>query len=536
MAAHKPSINHPFTEGPANPEDIGREAEKSAWLSRAARSQSRPIGRRGVLTLTGFGIKIRMQSGHLEIEDGIGPERRRIRLARIGHNLKRLVCISEDGYVSLSALKWLAGVGASFTMLSRTGRLLFITGPTAPSDVRLRRSQALAHSSGSALLIARELIDQKLAGQGDVARHKLLAVQCADKIHRYRSELAEADTIERVRLVESLAAAAYWSAWRTLPIRFPRQIESRLPAHWKVFGTRVSPLTGSPRTAVNPPNAMLNFLFALLESESSLAAAVLGMDPALGVLHVDTKARNSLSCDLMEAVRWHVEAFLLDWIMREPLKREWFFEMGDGNCRLTASFATQLSQTAPMWGRAVAPFAEWVTRALWSSSAKLARESAPATRLTQQFKREAKGAPPLPRPIRAPRRDNICRGCGKTIQDGRTNCASCAVGDATKNMLDAAKMGRQTANGPEAQVKRASTQRKNALGQHAWKSSDQPVWLTEKVYSERVQPVLAAMPASAIARRILVSRWYAGRIREGYRPHPRHWQALAELVGVSANA
>jgi hypothetical protein len=40
-------------------------------------------------------------------------------------------------------------------------------------------------------------------------------------------------------------------------------------------------------------------------------------------------------------------------------------------------------------------------------------------------------------------------------------------------------------------------------------------------------------PASAIARTISVSRWYAGRIREGYRPHPRLWQALAGLVGVS---
>jgi hypothetical protein len=24
-----------------------------------------------------------------------------------------------------------------------------------------------------------------------------------------------------------------------------------------------------------------------------------------------------------------------------------------------------------------------------------------------------------------------------------------------------------------------------------------------------------------------------GRIRQGYRPHPRHWKALAELVNVS---
>ncbi len=27
---------------------------------------------------------------------------------------------------------------------------------------------------------------------------------------------------------------------------------------------------------------------------------------------------------------------------------------------------------------------------------------------------------------------------------------------------------------------------------------------------------------------------YAGRIREGCRPHPRHWQALAQLVGLQA--
>ena len=26
---------------------------------------------------------------------------------------------------------------------------------------------------------------------------------------------------------------------------------------------------------------------------------------------------------------------------------------------------------------------------------------------------------------------------------------------------------------------------------------------------------------------------HAGRIREGYRPHPRHWETLWELVGIS---
>jgi CRISPR-associated endonuclease Cas1 len=428
-----------------------------------------PIGRRGVLTLTGFGIKIRMQAGHLEIEDGIGPERRTIRLARVGHNLKRLVCISEDGFATLAALKWISDIGASFVMLNRTGRVLFVTGPNAPSDVRLRRAQAVAHTSGAALRISRELIDQKLAGQEQVARSKLNAHQCADKIHCYRSELAEADDLNRVRLVESRAAAVYWLALRSLPIIFPTRDQPQIPTHWRVFGTRASPLTGSPRLAVNPPNAILNYLYSLLESEARLAAAALGLDPGLGMLHVDTKARDSLACDLMESVRPHVDAFLLDSFVGQPLKRQWFFEQSDGNCRLMASFTAQLSETAPMWGRAVAPFAEWVTRALWSSSARLAREPAPPTRLTQRIKREAKGAPPLPPPIRAPRRDNLCPECGGTIRSESTKCAHCAIGDATDNMLDAALIGRQTANAPSAQLKRANTQRRNALAQHAWK-------------------------------------------------------------------
>jgi hypothetical protein len=98
-------------------------------------------------------------------------------------------------------------------------------------------------------------------------------------------------------------------------------------------------------------------------------------------------------------------------------------------------------------------------------------------------------------------------------------------------MIDAARFGRQKANKPQAQAKRAETQRRNALAQHAWKPSDQPEWLTEQFYVEKVQPLLSKISASIIAREISVSRWYAGRIREGYRPHPRHWRALAQLVG-----
>jgi len=63
----------------------------------------------------------------------------------------------------------------------------------------------------------------------------------------------------------------------------------RVPERWRIFGSRMSPLTRSPRLAVNPPNAMLNYSICNLESEARLAISELGLDPGIGFLHSDTR-------------------------------------------------------------------------------------------------------------------------------------------------------------------------------------------------------------------------------------------------------
>jgi CRISPR-associated endonuclease Cas1 len=504
----------------------------SKTVSQLSQSHNSLIHRHGVITLYGYGIQVRVDRGHLLLEDGIGADRRHYRLPRVGHNLKRLVLIGSDGMVSLSALRWLADQKAAFVMLERDGSVLATTGPVRPSDARLRRAQAMSSQSGAAVQIARELIDQKLAGQERVARYKLLTTQTADTISRYRAELVDADSPEAIRQVESLAAGAYWSAWHTLPITFPRKDESRVPDHWRAFGARVSPLTGSPRLAVNPPNAILNYLYAVLESESTLAASALGLDPGLGVLHVDTPARDSLACDLMELVRPEVDAFLLDWITREPLKREWFLEQRDGNCRLMAQLAIKLSETAPVWARSVAPIAEWFAGALWSRGKKPSGVVSLPTRLTQRHKREAKGASPLPLPVSPARRENLCRGCGKIILKGSTNCAKCQIDGAIVRLVDAARIGRVAARSPEARAKHVASRRRHAAACSEWDASTQPAWLTSKLFEQQIQPLLAKIPTTTIRSAMGVSKWYAGKIRQGYRPHPRHWETLAGLAGI----
>src|SRR5271167_1153457 len=149
--------------------------------------------RHGVVTLFGYGTSVRVERGHLVLEDGIGPERRHARLPRIGHGLRRLVVIGSDGMVTLGALRWLADQDAAFVMLDRDGSVLTTTGPVRPTDARLRRAQALAHHTGTALQIARELIGLKLDAQEKLARGGLNNCGAAETIGSFRKAIPSAE-------------------------------------------------------------------------------------------------------------------------------------------------------------------------------------------------------------------------------------------------------------------------------------------------------------------------------------------------------
>ena len=162
---------------------------------------------------------------------------------------------------------------------------------------------------------------------------------------------------KRPRMLEAHAAVSYFGPWRNLPVLWPRMDLRRIPLHWRTVGSRRSPLSGGPRLAVTPVHAILNYCFALLESESRLAVAALGLDPGLGMgLHTDTPNRDSLALDVLEPLRPHVESWALDWIAREPLRRADFFETATGNCRLMSHLCAKLSETASAWGKLVSRF------------------------------------------------------------------------------------------------------------------------------------------------------------------------------------
>ena len=136
-----------------------------------------------------------------------------------------------------------------------------------------------------------------------------------------------------------------------------------------------------------------------------------------------------------------------------------FFETGTGNCRLMSRLCKKLSDTCSVWRNLVAPWAEYVSQALWKGTKRNHHTDLfRPTRLTQQRRTEAKGGVWVPR-IKFPKSEHLCPGCGKSIRNESRECARCAVGSATKNILDAARIGRHTANGPDARVQNERSRR-----------------------------------------------------------------------------
>ncbi len=492
---------------------------------------------RGVVVVGGYGVRIRVDRRHLVIEDGIGSLRRTARFAKAPARLRRVVVLGHTGFVTLDALRWLADVRASFVMLDADGIVFAATGPRLFDDARLRRAQAAA-SERARLDVTRYLLAHKIAGTARVVeRFEIGDATVSQLMELTRRIVEDASSVNDCLQAEAEAAVIYWRAWSPVVLRFVRKHEARIPDHWRTFGTRASLLTGQPRRATNPANAVLNYLYAILEAEARIALRAVGLDPGMGVFHVDVPARDSFANDVMEAVRPDVDAYALELFARRTLRADDFTETREGGCRLLPALAHELGATGPHWAKALAPIVEQVATLFVQGTEHVLTLPTPLS----QRARSAGRAPYR----RAARRsaapiatDPRCRTCGVGVPRGRAMCESCVrenqarfgiEGSAALKLRHAA--GTQHNNGKAARRKSSATQMQHAVERRAWVDDGT---LDAVDFVRDVLPGLIVLSLASIAHAIGVSNGYAGQKR--VIPHKRHWTRLLALRDTSNGA
>lgn len=498
----------------------------------------------GVLIADGYGVRVAVERRHLVVEDGICDERHHGRFGKTTAKLKRLVVLGHTGFITLEALRWLKDVGAAFVQIDADGQVIVASGPRGLDDARLRRAQALALSNGVGMKVAQELVRRKLEGQLALLVRLPGGDASASVIHQSLGGIDRTTTSAELRVLESAAAAAYWKTYEHIPVRFVRRDEPRVPNHWRVFGSRTSPLTGGSRLAGNPANAILNYLYAVLESETRIAALAVGLDPGIGVLHADQPARNSLSLDLMEPVRPEVDAYVLN-MLQGIFRASDFFETRQGVCRVLPPLTQTLAGTATQWAKRIAPITEWAAQAFASrSGSRIRRVPTPLTQARRsagrgRFKQSpsVKSEPPKPETVPA------CLLCGEVLHSsGRLYCDDCLPGINAKSLVALrtagqaalAKLrseGRDPAHAGAAARKRMASLDRRRHEAEEWERTNLRPDPAE--FTRNILPRLKGVPIGRMARATGLSIRYCSLIRQGqYVPHPRHWSALKTLNQV----
>ena len=497
--------------------------------------------RNGVLVISGYGVDIRVWRGYLRISYGVGRSRRNGIVHRSVSGLERLVVIGHTGAISLDAIRWLADVGAGYSQIDEDSRVVAAFGPRGTNRPALIRAQALAADRQIGVEITRRLLREKLRRQREclALEKKEMNIPGADaagiEISAAEGMLEAADAVGGLRLAEARAAAAYWGAWSGIEVMFARRDEAMAPAHWRTFTSRSSVITGGPRLAVSPANAILNYLYSIVEAESAIAARAVGLDPGLGVLHADQPNRDSLADDLMEPVRPLVDRYVLRLLASRRFALSDFHETRQGVCRVTTRLARELAEAAQAWRPAVGAVAEDVGAMLGGSGEAPGKLATP---LSGRNRSAGRGASSRPRRHTQPEAGRSCAECGSPTLGRRSTCSDACEEAARARGLEAfvaagtrvlsARHGPGAA--PELTEAGRGRLREAASGRvaearewqrgHAWPSDP-------GAFGRDVLPRLTGVPVRELVEATGLSEQYCRRIKRGLVvPHPMWWERL----------
>lgn len=246
------------------------------------------------------------------------------------HHLGGVVCFG-DVMVSPAAMGRCAEDGRFLVLLSRNGRFKArVEGPVS-GNVLLRQAQHQAMGDAAkTLAIAKNIVAGKIQNTRQIALRGAREANVPSDAHALKQttgklgdalrRLESCQDIDHVRGIEGESARAYFSTFDCM-VREDRTT-------FKMDGR-------NRRPPLDPINALLSFLYALVMNDCVAGVEGVGLDPQMGFLHAIRPGRASLALDIMEEFRSVLaDRLALTLVNRKQVTKKDFVERPGGAIHL----------------------------------------------------------------------------------------------------------------------------------------------------------------------------------------------------------
>jgi CRISPR-associated protein Cas1 len=301
-------------------------ADDKAWAERCSHWASqlqRPDRRRALpqreqapLILGGHGVSLRVDNASLVIRNGFThfPQKRQEHRFFCGDLSlpPRIIILDGSGTISFDVVSWLAEQKVSLVRIDWQGHVQAVLGNAgyAANPHRVAWQIETRADPRQRMAFSIDLISRKLEAcirtlEKSIRRspewEKAMERAYAD---RTRLECDPPRDIISLRALEAGSAAAYFRAWRAVPLNWIGTGRKSIPDSWQTIRSRTSlyKLAGN-RNADHPVNAMLNYAYAVLESQIRIQVVSGGFDPTRGIMHERREGSSAFVFDMMEPER-----------------------------------------------------------------------------------------------------------------------------------------------------------------------------------------------------------------------------------------
>jgi len=297
------------------------------------------------LLISGFGTSINVDKRRLVVSNKSNNERFEFYPHKINHD--SIIIDGHTGNISFESMRWLAKHNIPLTLLNWDGNLLSVTLPDQTISGKLRLEQYKKHLDRiTRYRIADEIVKSKVDSSLNILQElaKYYPINSVKINKRFETEFLynnqkQSKTKHAVSEImghEARIAKIYFECMRDIFANVAPQFQ---------FDTRSSVDHKRADHASDEINALLNYGYAILETEIRKCLNSVGLDTNIGFLHETLLSRTPLVYDMQELFRWLIDYSVIELLQENKLKKSDFILTENYHIRLKPRTAKLLIET-----------------------------------------------------------------------------------------------------------------------------------------------------------------------------------------------